>query len=212
MLSRVRTAVTANSDVIWKMTSLFRRLVAKTCSHRRPDSTKLVSRQYIEKYWKLSKTTENCRQLCSHRRRRPDKTVLSGRSGWCEMGLRAKFTLTCRILSRSVYSVAFGRRKSQILPIFGFRHFLMSPTRGVWRKSNAVAQLQNFPYTTVSKPFTLMGKWFLYSLGNRTHWAETPLLKSVTDTQTDKQKTQRFWPLRRRWSRSPTKFGMLLDP
>ena len=28
----------------------------KTCSHRRPDSTKLVSRQYIENYWNLSPT------------------------------------------------------------------------------------------------------------------------------------------------------------
>ena len=34
------------------------------------------------------KTTENCRQLCLHRRRRPDKTVLSGRSRWCEMGFK----------------------------------------------------------------------------------------------------------------------------
>jgi len=61
-------------------------LVAKTCSHRRPDLAKLVSRQYIENYWKLSKTTENCCQLCSQRRRRPGKTDLSGRSRWCEMG------------------------------------------------------------------------------------------------------------------------------
>jgi len=34
----------------------------------------------------ILKTTEDCRQLCSHRRRRPDKTVLSGGSRWCEMG------------------------------------------------------------------------------------------------------------------------------
>ena len=50
----------------------------------------------------LSKTIENCRQLCLHRRRRPDKTVLSGRSRWCEMGLSYRPILAVRFSTHSV--------------------------------------------------------------------------------------------------------------
>jgi len=58
-------AVTLNCDVI------FGNSVTTNCemhSHHRRDSTKLIGRQHIEDYWKLSVT----RQLSSHRRRRGD--------------------------------------------------------------------------------------------------------------------------------------------
>ena len=42
-------------------------------------------------------------------------------------------------------------KNPNFLPVFGFRHFVMSPFSGVWRKLNTGAQLQNFPYLTVSK-------------------------------------------------------------
>ena len=90
------------------------------------------------------------------------------------------------ILSRSVYSVAFGRRKTR--NITGFRTFAFCDVAN-WRctkKLNTAAQLQIFPYPTVSKSFLYSNSFVTKS------YAETPSFKSVTDTQTDKQKTQRF--------------------
>ena len=40
--------------------------------------------------------------------------------------------------------------------------------------------------------------------------AQTLTFKSVTDGQTD-QKTQRFWPPRRRVKSEPTKLGMVIE-
>ena len=57
-----------------------------------------------------------------------------------------------RILSTSVHSVAFWRRKTHILPFFGLGHFVMWPIGGVQRKLNADTQLRTFPYPTISKP------------------------------------------------------------
>ena len=53
----------------------------------------------------ILKTTENCRQLCSHRRRRPDKTVLSGRRRWCEIGLSRQSSVSPRPRVRCGYDV-----------------------------------------------------------------------------------------------------------
>jgi len=63
----------------------------------------------------------------------------------------------------------------------------MSPFSGIQRKLNAGAQLQTFPYATVSKPFLYSSSFTAKS------YTETPSFKSVTDRQTNQQtKTQRF--------------------
>ena len=74
-----------------------------------------------------------------------------------------------------------GSEKCQILPVFGFRHFVLPPTGGVWRNLNVGAQLQTFSYPTVSKAFlysnSFMGK----------SYAETPSFKRLrTNRLTDK--------------------------
>jgi len=57
----------------------------------------------------------------------------------------------CKILSLSVYSVALWWKNPQILPYFGLLHLVVSPVGGNLRKCNTAAQLQTFPYPTVSK-------------------------------------------------------------
>ena len=100
--------------------------------------------------------------------------------------------LTCQISSRSVHSVALWRRKTQNFAIFALRHFAVSLIRSNLRKLNTSAQLQTFPYPTTSKSFlysnAFMAKSGIHSLR----------FNSVTDRQTNRQKTQRFWPPRRR--------------
>jgi len=58
-----------------------------------------------------------------------------------------------QISSRSVYSVALWRRKTQSFAVFGLRHFVTSPVGGSLRMLNTGAQLQTFPYPKVSKSF-----------------------------------------------------------
>ena len=62
-------------------------------------------------------------------------------------------TLMCQISSRSVYSVTLCRQKNQFLPYFGFWHLVVSPIGSSLRNLNTGAQLQTFPYPTVSKSF-----------------------------------------------------------
>jgi len=108
---------------------------------------------------------------------------------WCATA-KPRCTLTCQISSRSVYSVALSWRKPQFLPFFGLRHLVVSPVGSNLRKLDTVAQLQTFPYPTVSKLF-LQSNAFIAKSG-----AQFLTFKSVTDKQTDKD--QRFWPPRRR--------------
>ena len=97
---------------------------------------------------------------------------------WC--------TLTCQISSRSVYSVALCRQKRQFLPYFGLRQLVVSPTGSSLRNLNTGAQLQTFPYPTVSKSF-------LYSHAFTTKsGAQSMTFKSVKNRQTDKQKNSAF--------------------
>ena len=80
----------------------------------------------------------------------------------------------------------------QFLRFFGLRHLVLSPIGNSLTKLNTTAQLQTFPYPTASKSF-------LYSNAFMAKWgAQTLTFKSVTDKQTNRQKTQRFWPPRRR--------------
>jgi len=102
-----------------------------------------------------------------------------------------RYTITCKISSRSVYSVVLWRQKNP-----NFCLFWTSALSDVasWHQSQKVehersAQLQTFPYPTTSKSF-LYSNAFMANMG-----AQSLTLKSVTDRQTKKQtKNQRFWP------------------
>jgi len=88
--------------------------------------------------------------------------------------LRAKFRLDWFILSPS------GVEKSQILPFFGLRHFVVSPVGGSLTKLYTGAQLQTFPYPMLSNSF-LYSNAFMAKSG-----AQSLAFKSVTDKRTDK--------------------------
>jgi len=110
---------------------------------------------------------------------------------WCS-GAETPLTLTCQISSRSVYSVAVWRRKTPILSVFWISAF-----SGVtnWQQSEKVEHActtRNLPHPAISKSF-LYSNNVMAKLG-----AQSLTVKSVTNRQTNRQKTQRFWPPRRR--------------
>jgi len=115
---------------------------------------------------------------------------------WCAVA-DPRYTLIFQISSRSVYSVVLWQRKPPFLPFFGLRHLVLSPVGINLRKLSTGAQPQTFPYPTASKSF-LYSNAFMAKLG-----AQSLTFKSVTDRQTDRQKTQRFWPPRRRMKSEP---------
>ena len=103
--------------------------------------------------------------------------------------LPAKFRLDRFILS------SCGCGNPQFLPFLDFGSGVAN-----WQQSETVehgTQLQTFPYPTVSKSF-LCSHAFMAKSG-----AQSLTPKSVTNRQTDKQKTQRFWPPRRRVKSEP---------
>ena len=107
---------------------------------------------------------------------------------WCAIA-DPRSTLTRQISSRSVYSVAWRQKKNNLchsLPYFGLRHLVVSPIGSSLRKLNTGAQLQTFPYPMVSKSF-LYSNAFMAKSG-----AQSLTFKSVTNKQTNRQKTQRF--------------------
>ena len=111
-----------------------------------------------------------------------------------------RYTSICEISSRSVDSVVLWRRKTAIFAIFcHFWTLEFSDVANCRRsqKLSAGRQLQTFPYPTASKTF-LYSNAFMAKTG-----AQTLTLKSVTDKQTDRQKTQRFRPPRRRVKSEP---------
>jgi len=79
----------------------------------------------------------------------------------------------------------------------GFRHLVMSPIVINLRKFNTGAQPQTFPYPTASKSF-LHSNAFIAKSG-----AQSLRFKSVTNKQTNRQTTPRFWPPRRRVKSEP---------
>jgi len=85
------------------------------------------------------------------------------------------------VSSQSVYSVALWRRKTPIFAVFGLRHLVVSPIGSSLSKLNTSAQLQTFPYPTVSKSF-LYSNAFMAKSG-----AQFLTFKSVMDRQTDRQ-------------------------
>jgi len=107
---------------------------------------------------------------------------------WCAIADRW-YTLTCQILSGSVYSVVLWWRKPPIfvvfcrfLPFFGLWHLVMSPIGIDLRKLSTGAQLPTYPYPTASKSF-LYSNAFMAKSG-----AQTLMFKSVTDKPTDRLK------------------------
>ena len=107
----------------------------------------------------------------------------------------------CQISSRSVYSFALWQRKTTIFAVFGLQHLVLSPIGNSLTKLNTSAQLRTFPYPKTSKSF-LYSNAFMAKSG-----AQSLTFKCVTDRQTDRQtniqKTQRFWPPRRRVKSEP---------
>ena len=120
---------------------------------------------------------------------------------WCAIA-GSRCTLMCQVSSGSFYSVALWRRNTPIFAIFWIRHLVVSPIGSSLKKLNTGAQLQTFPYPTVSKSF-LYSNAFMAKSG-----AQSLTFKGITDRQTDngqtnRQKTQRFWPPRRRVKSEP---------
>jgi len=99
---------------------------------------------------------------------------------WCAIA-DPRYTLTCQISSRSIYSVALCWWKPPFLPFFGLRHLVVSPIGSSLKKLNTGAQPRTFAYPTVSKSF-LYPNAFMAKSG-----AQSLTFKSVTDRQTDKQ-------------------------
>ena len=91
-----------------------------------------------------------------------------------------------------VYSVVLWRRKTPIFAVFWTSAF-----SGVanWQQSEKVEH----GCTTTDLPLSIASKSFLYSNAFvAKSGAQTLTFKSVTNRQTDKQKTQRFWQPRQR--------------
>jgi len=95
-----------------------------------------------------------------------------------------RYTFTCEILSRSVYSVDLWRRKTPIFAVFWTSEFSMSPIGINLRKLSTAAQLQTFPYPTSSKSFLYSNAFMAKSS------AQGLTFKSVTDRQTDRQRNR----------------------
>jgi len=114
---------------------------------------------------------------------------------WCRIA-DTWCTFTCEISSGSVCSVVLWLRKTQIFTAFG-PAFSGVANGSSLRKLNMRTQLQTFPYPMVSKSF-LCSHAFMMKSG-----AQSLTFKSVTNRQTDKQKTQRFWLRRRRVKSKP---------
>jgi len=110
------------------------------------------------------------------------------------------YTHACEISSRRFILSPSGGEKNTIFAIFVLWHFVVSPGASNLRTLNTGAQLQTFPYPTASKSFCPPTP----SWRNRAHKLT---FKSMTnrqpDKQTEKQKTQRFWPPGRRVKLEP---------
>ena len=121
-----------------------------------------------------------------------------------------RYTFTCEISPRSVYSVVLWLRKPPIFAVFELRHLVVSPVVSSLRKLNTAAQLQTFPYPTVSKSF-LYSNAVMAKSG-----AQSLTFKSVTNSQTNKQtnkqKNSKFLaaPAASEIT-APTKLGMAIE-
>ena len=110
------------------------------------------------------------------------------------------YMLTCQISSRSVYSVALCWRKPPIFAIFWTSAFSVVAN---WQQSDKVEH----GCTTTNLPLSNGIK--IVSVLQRLHGeigstiSDDQKCDELTNRQTDKQKTQRFWPPRRRLKSEP---------
>jgi len=125
---------------------------------------------------------------------------------WCAIA-DPRYTLTCQLSSRSVYSVALWRRKTQNFVAFGLRPFVVSPIGSNLRKLNT-GVMDNYkpsPIQRYQNRFcTSAPSW-----RNRVHklWHSRAWR---TDKQTDK-KLNVFCCPSGWWNPSPTKLGTVIE-
>jgi len=100
-------------------------------------------------------------------------------------------------VSISLFCRPVAAKKTNFCRFFKLRHLVVSPIGSSLRKLNTCAQLRTFPYPTVSKSL-LYSNAFMAKSG-----AQSLTFKSVTNRQTNKQKTQRLWLPRRRVKSEP---------
>jgi len=79
--------------------------------------------------------------------------------------------------------------KAPNFPHFQLWHSVVAPPSGIETKLNVDAQLQTFPYPTISKPLLSSNAFWVMS-------SQTMLFKSMTDKLTDKKKSTFLAP---RW-------------
>ena len=108
-----------------------------------------------------------------------------------------RYTFTCEILSRSVYSVVLWLRKPPIFAVFWTSAF--NGVANYWQQSEKVEH----GYTTANRPLSNGIK--IVSVLPRLHGEIGRTTSDVQkrDEQTDKQKTRRFRPPRRRAKSEP---------
>ena len=100
-------------------------------------------------------------------------------------------------VSISLFCRPLLAKKPQFLSFFGLRHLVLLPIGNTLTKLNTGAQLQTFPYPTASKSFLHSNVFVAQSA------TQSLTFKSVTNKQTNRQKSQRFWPPRRRMKSEP---------
>ena len=99
-----------------------------------------------------------------------------------------RYTFTCEISSRSVYSVVLWRRKTPIFAVLGLRHLGPSGVTN-WQQSEKAEH----GCTTTNLLLYNGSKSFLYSNAFMAKsGAQTLTFKMVTDKQTDKQRNSTF--------------------
>ena len=110
----------------------------------------------------------------------------------------------CQISSRSVYSVALWRRKkTQFLPFFAISWSSAFSVVANWQQSDKVEHgctTTNLPLPNGIKIVSVLQR--LHGEIGRTN-SDVQKRDGQTDKQTDRQKTQRFWPPRRRVKSDP---------
>ena len=79
-------------------------------------------------------------------------------------------------------------KNPQFLRFFGLRHLVLSPIGNSLTKLNTGAQLQTFPYQTVSKSFLYSNAFMAKSC------AKTLTFKSVTNKQTNRRRRVKSEP------------------
>jgi len=111
-----------------------------------------------------------------------------------------RYTLKCQISSRSVYSVALCWRKPPIFAVFWTSTFSVVDN---WQQSDKVEHgctTTNLPLPNGIKIVSVLQQ--LHGEVGRTI-SDVQKRDKQTDRQTNKQKTQRFWPPRRRMKSEP---------